>query len=120
MMDFTSGLWAAKVQRLKSTENDNRVTKSAYRLPRAALAGRFGWAEPTPAQEAVAITRRKKLYEELYPETKGGGDRKSEKARSDRQNDDLKADRFTKDTASKTGKSERARCNAKRGVPLGG
>lgn len=58
----------------------------------------------TPAQEAVALTRRKEIYETLFPETRhgaiGGGH-----PRQSRQNGD--SDRFTKETAAASGKSER-------------
>lgn len=59
--------------------------------------------------------RRKEAYEALHPETKHGGDHKSE---SSRQFGNLKSDdRFTADTATRTGQSERAvqrAMNAKR------
>jgi ParB family chromosome partitioning protein len=58
-------------------------------------------AELSSAEQALHHARRKKLYEALHPQTKHGGDRSSS-----RQNGDLK--RFTRDTASKTGKSERS------------
>ena len=58
-------------------------------------------ADLSSAEQALHHARRKKLYEALYPQTKHGGDRSSS-----RQNGDLK--RFTRDTASKTGKSERS------------
>lgn len=61
-------------------------------------------AELSPAELTLHLSRRKELYEKFHPETKHGGDRKSD-ARSNRRNGDLK--RFTKDTAKKTGRSER-------------
>jgi N6-adenosine-specific RNA methylase IME4/ParB-like chromosome segregation protein Spo0J len=68
----------------------------------------------SPAEEAAAVTRRKQIYEELYPTTRHGGDR-----RSSPQNADLKTKSFTAATAEATGKScstiERA---AKRGKEL--
>ena len=61
-------------------------------------------ADLSPAERAMHVARRKELYEKLHPETKHGGDRKSD-GKSTRQNGDLK--RFTKDAASKVGRSER-------------
>lgn len=54
------------------------------------------------AERALHVGRRKEIYEKAKPETKHGGDRK----RSSRQNGEL--NRFTKDAAAKTGKSERS------------
>jgi N6-adenosine-specific RNA methylase IME4 len=62
-------------------------------------------AELSPTERAMHVGKRKELFEKLHPETKRGGDRKSAKAKSTRQNGDLK--RFTKDAAKKTGKGER-------------
>jgi len=59
-------------------------------------------AELTPAETAMHIAKRKEVYERLHPETKAGGDRKSKKAKSKSQNENLKT--FVKDTAKKTGK----------------
>jgi hypothetical protein len=63
----------------------------------------------TPAERADHMARRKELYERLHPDVKqggapgkaGGGKKKGE----GRQNGKL---RFTKDTANKTGRSERS------------
>lgn len=52
------------------------------------------------------LARRKEIYEAIYPETKQGGDRKSEEAKSKRHNDAL-IPSFTEDTAAKTGVSDR-------------
>ncbi|MCK1497010.1 ParB N-terminal domain-containing protein [Bradyrhizobium sp. 188] len=61
-------------------------------------------AELSPAETAMHIGRRKEIYERRHPETKHGGDRKG----SSSQIANLKKDRFTADTARKTGKSEAA------------
>jgi hypothetical protein len=68
-----------------------------------------GWRRPrgtnlTAAERALFTRRRKEAYEALHPETRAGGDRRS----SDCQLGDLKSERFTADTAIKTGQSERA------------
>ena len=55
----------------------------------------------SPAERALFTRRRKEAYEALHPETKHGGDR-----RASPQIDDLKAERFTADTARRTGQSE--------------
>jgi ParB family chromosome partitioning protein len=69
----------------------------------------------TPAQEAKALARRKQIYEALHPETKrgaiGGGHDQSRQI-----GDAGKATRFTKATASVTGKPER---NIQRAVMRG-
>ncbi len=57
----------------------------------------------SPAERALFTQRRKDIYEALHPETRNGGDRRS----SDRQVGELKNDRFTADTAARTGQSER-------------
>lgn len=59
-------------------------------------------AELSAAQRAEQTARRKAIYEELHPETRHGGDRAS------RQVGDLNPDRFTAETATRTGRSERA------------
>lgn len=63
-------------------------------------------ADLTAAERAMHLARRKEIYEEEHEETKHGGDRKSASKKSSRQNGDLN-ERFTKDTAKKTGQSER-------------
>lgn len=62
-------------------------------------------ASLSKAERALFTSRRKDAYEALHPETKNGGDRRG----PDRQVGELKeADRFTADTAAKTGQSERS------------
>jgi hypothetical protein len=82
------------------------------------LSVEFDWSERT-AQNFMSVARsfkyetiadlkiawRKEIYEELYPETKHGGDRKSDSFKSQILTFDSK-DSFTKDASSKTGKSE--------------
>lgn len=72
-------------------------------------------AELSPAEAALQTARRKEIYETLHPETKHGGDRASRKIC------DLNAsNRFTAETASVAGKSERAvQLDAARGEALG-
>jgi hypothetical protein len=58
-------------------------------------------AELSPAERAIHVTRRKEIYEEQHPGApKHGGDRRSEKSKS--QNENLKC--FIDDTSPKTGK----------------
>ena len=70
---------------------------------------------PTNERQARPLTKlptpelqqeRKAIYEELHPETKAGGDRKSEEAKSKR-NDFALIPTFADDTAQKTNVSPR-------------
>jgi N6-adenosine-specific RNA methylase IME4 len=63
-------------------------------------------ADLSPAERTLHQAERKRLYEKLHPETKHGGDRKSAKAKSSRLN--WRVERYSKDAAGKTGKSERS------------
>jgi ParB family chromosome partitioning protein len=64
-------------------------------------------SELSPADLAVAIHRRKAIYLELHPATAHGGNQgEGGKFEPSRQSGDT-VDRFTKDTADKTGMSER-------------
>jgi N6-adenosine-specific RNA methylase IME4 len=56
-------------------------------------------ADLSPAEQAIHLAERKRLYEKAHPKTKHGGDRKSG---SSSQNENLKS--FAADTAEKTGK----------------
>ena len=58
------------------------------------------------AERASMIARRKELYEIQHPETKHGGGEEGVRGKPSRQFGDL--DRFTKEVAKATGKSERA------------
>jgi ParB-like chromosome segregation protein Spo0J len=58
----------------------------------------------TALERAQALARRKEIYVELHPETKHGGDRKSDGSKN--QNDNLSVC-FSKEIAEKTGVSER-------------
>jgi ParB-like nuclease domain len=59
----------------------------------------------SPAEEAIAVIRRKAIYLQLHPETAHGGDRKSSRQVGDL--NDGTAERFTKATADTTGIGER-------------
>lgn len=74
----------------------------------------------TPAERALFTRRRKEIYLQINPETKhgaiGGGHDQSRKIC-----DSGKADRFTMDTAERTGRSERAiQLEAARGEKIDG
>jgi N6-adenosine-specific RNA methylase IME4 len=60
-------------------------------------------ADLSPAERAMHLRERKLLYEKLHPETKHGGTGRS-RGKSRQADDSI---RFTKDTAEKTGRSER-------------
>ncbi|WP_425063226.1 ParB N-terminal domain-containing protein [Pyruvatibacter mobilis] len=59
--------------------------------------------ELTPLDRAVSLAERKVVYEQLHPETKHGGDRKS-----GIKSQFLRLDRFSKETQEKTRLSERS------------
>ena len=70
----------------------------------------------TTAERALFTRRRKDAYEALHPETKNGAVTERERLRKDCE---VKADRFTADTAAKTGKSERSiQMDAARGAAI--
>lgn len=72
----------------------------------------------TPAERAFFTEQRKKAYEAKHQETKHGGDRRSAEVSSG-QLGHLKHTRFTEDTATKTGISERViRRDAERGAKI--
>lgn len=80
--------------------------------------------EYSPAERAIAIARRKSIYEALHPETAHGGDRKSSRQVGDLNDGDeggeAVADRFTEATAERTGRSERSvQRDAQRGAAVG-
>jgi uncharacterized ParB-like nuclease family protein len=58
----------------------------------------------TKAERVLFTKRRKELYEQLHPETRPGGDRRSASSRKLCD----KVERFTADTAAQTGRSERS------------
>lgn len=53
------------------------------------------------------LLRRKEIYETIHPETKNGGDRKSEKIRTTKCRSDFAARSFVQDTAEKLGVTPR-------------
>lgn len=59
----------------------------------------------SPVEEALFLQRRKEAYEAIHPETKHGAN--LENARVDEMATHERANRFTVDTAAKTGQSER-------------
>jgi ParB-like chromosome segregation protein Spo0J len=84
-------------------------------------------AELTPADRALFTHRRKEVYEQLHPDTKRGGDRKSAKAKGKKSNShgesliDLPtAPSFVDDTAKKSGRSRATVAReARRGKKIG-
>ena len=56
-------------------------------------------------EQDLAIARRKEIYELKHPETKHGGDRKSEERKSSEHHAHLITSSFAEDTATKTGTS---------------
>lgn len=67
----------------------------------------------TPSEKALFTKRRKQAYEALHPETRHG---ENQHSRSCQIGDSTSAERFTADTAAKTGESERVvQRNAERG-----
>ena len=59
----------------------------------------------TEMEEEKALLRRKKIYEQLYPETRKGGDRKSDSFKTSKRGVDKK-ESFTANTSKRTGKSK--------------
>lgn len=67
----------------------------------------------TPSEKALFVRRRKQAYEALHPETRNG---ENQHTRVRQIGEGMAADRFTEDTAYKTGLSERTiQRNAERG-----
>lgn len=80
--------------------------------------------EYSPAERAIAIARRKSIYEALHPETAHGGNRKSSRQIGDlnanNETAGATADRFTEATSESTGRSERSvQRDAQRGEVVG-
>lgn len=72
--------------------------------------GRYRRSELSASQRATSIARRKAIYLELHPETRHGGDRKSDQV------DNLATRSFAAETATATGRDERTiRRDAERG-----
>src|SRR5262249_15468289 len=59
-------------------------------------------AELSPAERAMHLAERKRLYDQQTAAPKRGGDRRSARAKSKSQNENLKT--FTEEVATKTGK----------------
>lgn len=72
-------------------------------------------AELSPAERAGQTARRKEIYEELHPETRHGGDRRSDQVAKFA----TRKNQFTQSTAAATGKSKRAvQLDAERGAKV--
>lgn len=65
--------------------------------------------ELSAVDRAIFLARRKSVWDRLYPQTKAGGDRKSQKSKEEikRTNCPFVPETFTKDAAAKTGLSDR-------------
>jgi len=63
--------------------------------------------ELNPLDRAVFLAQRKEIYEELHPEAKRGGDRRSVDNRSENQTESDSVWSFSRDAAEKTGLGER-------------
>jgi hypothetical protein len=93
-----------------------QAASSALGVTTNAVEKRVRSAARAAGKEAEAVFRRKAIYEELHPETKHGGDRKSDQVA----NLATCSDRFTIETAAATGKAERTiQRAANRGKALG-
>jgi N6-adenosine-specific RNA methylase IME4/ParB-like chromosome segregation protein Spo0J len=95
-------LEAARELGLDSVHADIRDGLDADAAQLAEIDENLVRADLSPAERALHVGKRKDLYEKLHPEIKHGGDRKSAKAKSKSQNENLKA--FVVDAAKKTGK----------------
>ena len=84
----------------------NIVTLDALHAELAEIDENLQRQELTVLERAEQLARRKNIYEEVYPQTKHGGDRKSDEAKN--QVAESATWSFNKDTAAKTGISERA------------
>jgi ParB family chromosome partitioning protein len=84
----------------------NIVTLDALHAELAEIDENLQRQELTVLERAEQLARRKNIYEEVYPQTKNGGDRVSDKAK--KQMADSAIWSFNKDTAAKTKISERA------------
>ena len=74
-------------------------------------------ADLSPAERSYHVAERKRVYEKLKPETKHGANQHTKRSR---RLGDSSNDRFTADTAAKTGQSERkVQRDAQRGESLG-
>lgn len=64
------------------------------------------WPDLEVLERADHLMRRKGIYEKLHPDTRAGGDRKSETFKSKDNNYPLKTPSFVEDTAKKAKLSE--------------
>ena len=82
----------------------NIVTLDALHAELAEIDENLQRQELTVLERAEQLARRKNIYEEVHPQTKHGGDRKSDEAKNQVAESATWSFRFSKDTAAKTAK----------------
>lgn len=95
----------------KADEVDARVTKASWLEPAArtvrGIMANLGRDDYTALERCEALHTLKRAYEALYPETKNGGDRKSQSAKAEAKNQN-EIFSFSTAAAEATGLSRRA------------